>query len=889
MRIFMKLNIFFLTLFLVVSIQASSQAPYFTHYPLSKRNDPVSANKIFHDNRGFVWFATNKGLYRFDGRRYRHFTLADSLPDINVTAIGQDSLGRIWTGHENGELAFLEGEKFRLFKTAEGPSPEPISDLLFDSKGNLWFSTFNDGLYYYRADTQRLYRLDEAEGMPDLFIYDLEMDQRGRVWAGTDGGLAVCELKFEKVQIDVINSKSGLPDNIIKKITFGNNGEAFLGTEDAGVIQLEIATGKVSVLLDREWKYGSITDIVKKGNQLWIGSTKPGFRLIQLDRKTLRSLDNTVGVNIAAVNSMLLDHEGNIWGGTRSGIVRTPGDGIQFIPLDNDGTPTDILAVAQDRQGRIWYADAKGLHHTTLTDGQSGAINVLAKTPYAKFRVISLYIDSQEYIWAGLYGEGVLRISPSGKIQYLNSELRNGNVLHISGKGNTVWLATLGGSEKIDITSDKLKVTHISRREGLSSDFIYQVFTDSKDRVWFATDGKGVDMLDQKGFHHYEQGLTSTVVYGFAEDKNGGIWVNGQEGGLHRWNDNVFDAMPDRFKSENIHSLISDDNGNLIVSHDLGLEIFDVEKDRVTYIGEDAGLRDHQVNLNSAYTIDGQQIFFGTTSGIVIYKREELQQGFPKIFIESVKVNGRPIAALNDLSFAYDENDLNINFLGFWYRDPETVKFSYKMDNFDPEAIVTSDNSVSYSKLPPGDYSFTVSGLLGDGIKSQQASVINFTIRPPFWKTTWFLVASAMAVGVSAFAFIRYRERQLIEDKILLEQKVEERTLEIQRNNEEIQAQNEEIMAQAEEIKGINENLEMLVQQRTAELEKKNKALEEYAFINAHKLRSPVASILGLVNLLSKAKLDSETAAINQHLKHSADELDDIVRSITEAIERGEN
>jgi signal transduction histidine kinase len=300
-------------------------------------------------------------------------------------------------------------------------------------------------------------------------------------------------------------------------------------------------------------------------------------------------------------------------------------------------------------------------------------------------------------------------------------------------------------------------------------------------------------------------------------------------------------------------------------------------------------LRDHQVNLNSAYTIDGQQIFFGTTSGIVIYKREELQQGFPKIFIESVKVNGRPIAALNDLSFAYDENDLNINFLGFWYRDPETVKFSYKMDNFDPEAIVTSDNSVSYSKLPPGDYSFTVSGLLGDGIKSQQASVINFTIRPPFWKTTWFLVASAMAVGVSAFAFIRYRERQLIEDKILLEQKVEERTLEIQRNNEEIQAQNEEIMAQAEEIKGINENLEMLVQQRTAELEKKNKALEEYAFINAHKLRSPVASILGLVNLLSKAKLDSETAAINQHLKHSADELDDIVRSITEAIERGEN
>src|SRR5690606_16260640 len=111
-----------------------------------------------------------------------------------------------------------------------------------------------------------------------------------------------------------------------------------------------------------------------------------------------------------------------------------------------------------------------------------------------------------------------------------------------------------------------------------------------------------------------------------------------------------------------------------------------------------------------------------------------------------------------------------------------------------------------------------------------------------------------------------------------------------QLKNEEIQAQNEEIMAQAEEIQGINENLEMLVKQRTAELEKKNKALEEYAFINAHKLRSPVASILGLVNLLAKAEHNEEEAKIvREHLQESADKLDEVVRSITKAIERADN
>jgi signal transduction histidine kinase len=80
----------------------------------------------------------------------------------------------------------------------------------------------------------------------------------------------------------------------------------------------------------------------------------------------------------------------------------------------------------------------------------------------------------------------------------------------------------------------------------------------------------------------------------------------------------------------------------------------------------------------------------------------------------------------------------------------------------------------------------------------------------------------------------------------------------------------------------------MLVNERTAELEKKNNALEEYAFINAHKLRSPVASILGLVNLLKKTPLTEEGKAINKHLQQSAEELDNVVRSITEAIERGE-
>jgi len=101
----------------------------------------------------------------------------------------------------------------------------------------------------------------------------------------------------------------------------------------------------------------------------------------------------------------------------------------------------------------------------------------------------------------------------------------------------------------------------------------------------------------------------------------------------------------------------------------------------------------------------------------------------------------------------------------------------------------------------------------------------------------------------------------------------------------EIFEKSEELHRQKEEIQAINESLEERVQERTKILEAKNKQLAEYAFINSHVLRSPVSTMMGLINLMSYSELPPEDKKIYEHLKNSAQILDGIVFKINDAIQ----
>ena len=96
------------------------------------------------------------------------------------------------------------------------------------------------------------------------------------------------------------------------------------------------------------------------------------------------------------------------------------------------------------------------------------------------------------------------------------------------------------------------------------------------------------------------------------------------------------------------------------------------------------------------------------------------------------------------------------------------------------------------------------------------------------------------------------------------------------------------IESQSDEIKSINDNLELSIQARMEELENENKTLEDSAFFTAHKLRAPLASILGLVYLLQKTERSQQERLTLQRLHETLLELDKILHDAINIIEKAE-
>jgi len=154
------------------------------------------------------------------------------------------------------------------------------------------------------------------------------------------------------------------------------------------------------------------------------------------------------------------------------------------------------------------------------------------------------------------------------------------------------------------------------------------------------------------------------------------------------------------------------------------------------------------------------------------------------------------------------------------------------------------------------------------------------------WVTISFIMTT---VGIGILAYFLYQNsnlRKVTHEKLLSKQK------EIESKSEEISLRNQELIHQKDQILTLNESLEVTVELRTKELHhtvrtltQQNQNLEQFSFIVSHNLRSPLARIKGILNLLKlKNHSPEELESMHQLLFDSSTQLDEVIRDLTDIL-----
>ncbi|MFC2138052.1 triple tyrosine motif-containing protein, partial [Bacteroidota bacterium] len=202
-------------------------------------------------------------------------------------------------------------------------------------------------------------------------------------------------------------------------------------------------------------------------------------------------------------------------------------------------------------------------------------------------------------------------------------------------------------------------------------------------------------------------------------------------------------------------------------------------------------------------------IWFGTVKGLTKYIAHAERQSLPPpkthltdidLFYKSInwiEKTGNKLPFFNlpqDLLLKYKENHLTFKYSGIYLTNPEKVTYKYILDGLEEAwSPLREDGKVTYPGLPHGEYTFKVMAFNDRGESAENPSTFSFEIKPPFWKTKWFIALCIIVLTALIIFYVKHREKVLQEENRILEEKVRERTAQIRKQNEEIAHQKEHI------------------------------------------------------------------------------------------------
>ncbi|MCG6961231.1 histidine kinase [bacterium BMS3Abin03] len=506
---------------------------------------------ILQDNDGFMWFATEDGLNKYDGYNFTIYKNdphdKNSISDNFIWTIYQDKSGILWIGTNSGGLCRFDREKDRFISFKNDPSnPNSLSlnnvrAVCEDSDGNIWVGTENGLNKFNRKEnsfTRYYHNPTDLKSLSNNVVLSIFEDSDGILWIGSDGGLDRYDKEkdnFKNYSFDPDNENS-LTNNVVLTIYQDKSGYLWIGTLK-GLTRFDKKKNEFTRYYVDGTEASSanrnrINYILEdKSNILWIGT---GDGLFLFDRKMQRLnkiQPSNTGFGVFSNNNVLSvyeDNSGLVWIGTaEDGIVKYDKERIKFKNYKHNPfnlsslSHNTIRAIYQDDLGTLWIGTLGG--GLNKLDAKDGKFIHYINDPDDEYSlsdnsISAIFKDRYNYIWVGTWGSGLNRtVKP-----YKNSEHNNLKFVHYTNEQNN-------------------QTTGNQVNNSLSSNIIQAIYEDSNGNLWIGT-GVGLDLFnrEQNNFISFKydpdnpNSLSSNQVQScILQDRNENLWI-GTWNGLNK-------------------------------------------------------------------------------------------------------------------------------------------------------------------------------------------------------------------------------------------------------------------------------------------------------------------------------------------------------------------